>query len=580
MAVPEHEFTNPDTASLCEATDSLIQLIKARKSNGPRNTSAETKLRQRIDDILKKKPLAELLEPVPTNHQGAYTPLHPRKWAVVVRSLRTYSALSDPSLVSRSRRVWQTIEKYWTHAWAWVDYLHHRPNVDSVRLVIHLFMSLSENIENRRAEVVDLLHAEPNSIVLLIDVWFRIPEYMFQIRGNLALVPLAKAVAAVYCESDSVEIRAIVERELSRRVQGSGHRLFRHVARLLRILLTLSDKEEDGGVLASLELSSQLLVDRTHSLHPSVLPRDMINVCVALVRRHAGQPYEVVAQAACFFLEQAWTLTADLRPIIWSLQEGLLPNILCMKQPKLRKGDPMVLLKQLQPALSHRRVLRTFWHAYQRDKLSIEKAPWHPKILDDLIERAEKHWAIFEKLQKEWDATTTHCHNPDCPLPALDIYQCPCKTAYYCSRECQRQNWKDDHRTKCHFFRWDLIEETKVPLPHRTVLSLSRRRLSTQRLLSPLQLAGHRLPNPDQQGLHGRPPERGLRGSEETRPDPDEDVQPDCGLGARRAEVLGWRRAVFYTAEDGGLADGAEYGERVHVGDAAGGDVGIERFGG
>ncbi|KAL1722089.1 hypothetical protein EV715DRAFT_287587 [Schizophyllum commune] len=327
-------------------------------------------------------------------------------------------------------------------------------------------MSLSENVEHRRAEIVDLLHAEPNCVVLLIDVWFRIPEYMFQIRGNLALVPLAKAMATVYCESDSVEIRAIVERELSRRVQGSGHRLFRHVARLLRILLTLSNKEEDGGVLASLELSSQLLVDRTHSLHPSVLPRDMINVCVALVRRHAGQPYEVVAQAACFFLEQAWTLTADLRPIIWALQEGVLPNILCMKQPKLRKGDPMVLLKQLQPALSHRRVLRTFWHVYQRDKLSIEKAPWHPKILDDLIERAEKHWAIFEKLQKEWDATTTHCHNPDCPLPALDLYQCPCKTAYYCSRECQRENWKDDHRTKCHFFRWDLIEETKVPLPH------------------------------------------------------------------------------------------------------------------
>ncbi|KAL1740830.1 hypothetical protein HDZ31DRAFT_46699 [Schizophyllum fasciatum] len=336
-----------------------------------------------------------------------------------------------------------------------------------MRLIIGLFQYASDNVEDHRIETTSLLLAQPNSLVLLLDVWFRLPQFLLEIQGNHALFPLSKAVAEIYCELDNLELKAIVERELHRGAHGNGRRLYRHIARLISILMTLRDDEDEGGILAMLGLASCLLPDgQTHDLRPSVMPRDMINASVAIVRRHAGQPYEIMVQSACFFLNLAWTGAADLRPLLWSLQEGVLPNILRMRQTKLRKGDPTLLLRNIEKALAHRRVLRTFWHAYQRDKQAIEQASWHPMILDDILRRAQQNWVILQELQDTWSSMSSHCYNTDCPTPALQLYQCPCKFAYYCSKECQKKAWRSNHRRACHASMWAYIEETKGGFPY------------------------------------------------------------------------------------------------------------------
>ncbi|RLN72324.1 hypothetical protein BBJ28_00022129 [Nothophytophthora sp. Chile5] len=48
-------------------------------------------------------------------------------------------------------------------------------------------------------------------------------------------------------------------------------------------------------------------------------------------------------------------------------------------------------------------------------------------------------------LPELWSA---HCHK--CFVSGVPLSRCGrCRTAYYCSRECQQQDWKPDHRKEC-----------------------------------------------------------------------------------------------------------------------------------
>uniref|UniRef100_D8PQT5 MYND-type domain-containing protein n=1 Tax=Schizophyllum commune (strain H4-8 / FGSC 9210) TaxID=578458 RepID=D8PQT5_SCHCM len=411
-------------------------------------------LRTRI--VLKRKhPFTELIPTPPS--RGDYTSISPQERAIIIRSIRTYAAIVD-SKYNRSRIVWQTVEKYWQHVWSWIDFLHRRPNPDSIRVVIAIFDGLTQNTEH--PPVRGLLLSQPNAIAILVDCWFRLPRQadILNIKPWMALIPLTQAISAIYCDLDDEAMDFIIERELYRGARGSGRRLFRHIATIIRTLIDLPLEQEHGALVTVVELASALFAEGNNPyLQPQPMPRSMVRAAVQLVRKDAGSKFEILAQAACFFLHMTWE-EMDLRPMLWSLKEGLLPHILRMKDPELRKDQPAELLKLIHIGLAHRRVLRMFWKVYERDRKEIENAPWKPKQFTEMLKRAERNRETYEELLPTWRGTEGYCHNPE------TLYQCPCKTSYYCSIECQRADW-DIHKDDCHMWQWYKFEETEHPRP-------------------------------------------------------------------------------------------------------------------
>ncbi|KAL1737339.1 hypothetical protein EV714DRAFT_196571 [Schizophyllum commune] len=432
---------------------SMRRRISFTTSFGP---PQESLLRHRIDDILKRKhPFTELVPTPPS--RGDYTSISPQEKAIIIRSIRTYASLVDVRY-NRSRIVWQTVEKYWQHVWSWIDFLHRRPNPDSIRVVIAVFDGLANNAEH--PPVRGLLLSEPNAIAILVDCWFRLPRQadVLNIKPWMALIPLTQAISAIYCDVDDEALDVIVERELYRGARGSGRRLFRHIATVIQVLIDLSVEQEHGALVTVIELASALFAEGNNPyLQPQPMPRSMVRAAVQLVQKDAGSKFEILAQAACFFLHMTWE-EMDLRPMLWSLKEGLLPHILRMKDPELREEQPADLLKVIHIGLAHRRVLRMFWKVYERDRKEIENAPWKPKQFTDMLKRAERNRETYEELLPTWLGTEGYCHNPE------TLYQCPCKTSYYCSIECQRADW-DIHKDDCHMWQWYKFEETEHPCP-------------------------------------------------------------------------------------------------------------------
>ncbi|KAL1739212.1 hypothetical protein HDZ31DRAFT_49740, partial [Schizophyllum fasciatum] len=199
-------------------------------------------------------------------------------------------------------------------------------------------------------------------------------------------------------------------------------------------------------------------------LRPDPMPRGLIRAIVLLVKRHAGTSFEIMAQSACYLLQQSLD-TFDSRPLQWALQEGLLPHMLRMTQVDLRQSDPKELLEHVHTGLAFRRVQRVFWKTYERDKKAIENAPWKPKILKKIVQRAKKNHENYEALHERWLSSMDHCNNPQCPSPKTDLLQCPCKAGYYCSKACQRAHWHE-HRDNCHIWHWDAFEETDLALDY------------------------------------------------------------------------------------------------------------------
>lgn len=455
--IPSHDFCNPHTAILWD----IITQFEANARDVARPVRLK-KLRHEMDIVLKTKtPFTELLDP------PFQTPITPRRLTAMVAALRTYATLLY-SHYSGQRRVWQTIEEYWPQVWIWVDFLQRRPSTDSLRLVSLLFEAVRDNTE-KNASFTPLLLAQPHAIALLVNVWLHQLRYA---RAN-DLAPsffaksLAKSLTAVYTDLDNSEIKGIIEREIHRGVAGDAHRLFRHIARVVRLLFTMKDSEEDGALLATLEISSYFIAEeRDPLLLPRVMPRAMIYAVVALVQRHAGTVLELMAQSACFFLSQTWTIGTDRRPLIWALHAGLLPALLRMRQDRYRDESASELLMEIHKNLAHRKVLTAFWQAYERDKAAIERAPWQPERLRKIIKRAEKSNKALRVLREVWIPDMGHCHNIECPFPVPSLLQCPCKMAYYCSKECQKVHWNAGHRRNCHMWHWDLIEETKEKLSY------------------------------------------------------------------------------------------------------------------
>lgn len=458
-------FCNADTIAVWDTIAELNEVASRGVLSSSGKSAQLKRLRHQLDETLKRKaPFTELLERPPA--AGDYTLLPIQRLSAVVCALRVYVALFE-SQHTRSRLVWQTIEEFWPHVCIWIGFLHIRPNYESVKHIITLFDDVRQNLAH--AGLVALLLAQPHMIVLLTDVWLHMFRYLsaFEITIHQAMVPTAKAIAAIYSELDNADVSAIVEREVLRAVGNNAHKLFRHIARLMHVLSKLPVEQDDGALLATLEIASFFIAeDHNPLLRPSVVPRATICAVVELVKQYAGRVLEIMAQSACFFLVQTWTISTDRRPLLWALRAGLIPHMLRMEQEELRKADATELLKELWTNMAHRRVLRVFWQTYQRDKEAIEKAPWQPKIFKKILRRAKMNYAVLESLEEKWLSDMGHCHNLECPFPIPNMLQCPCKRAYYCSKECQKAHWNAEHRHQCHMWCWSLLENTKEPLPY------------------------------------------------------------------------------------------------------------------
>ncbi|KAF8875944.1 hypothetical protein CPB85DRAFT_1443961 [Mucidula mucida] len=93
------------------------------------------------------------------------------------------------------------------------------------------------------------------------------------------------------------------------------------------------------------------------------------------------------------------------------------------------------------------------WEAWERLKVTVNER-WQAK--EDYIEAGPKDW----------------CDNVSCQMfasPEFRLQQCGCATAYYCSRTCQRVDWKSGHKEWCNS-RQQIVKDGKaIPTTRRDI---------------------------------------------------------------------------------------------------------------
>ncbi|KAI5826137.1 hypothetical protein K523DRAFT_311997 [Schizophyllum commune Tattone D] len=64
------------------------------------------------------------------------------------------------------------------------------------------------------------------------------------------------------------------------------------------------------------------------------------------------------------------------------------------------------------------------------------------------LEAKNMHASAYKAFKKRL-ITIRRCRNPECKERAPSVKSCICRESYYCSKDCQRKHWRQQHRIEC-----------------------------------------------------------------------------------------------------------------------------------
>ncbi|KAJ7744733.1 hypothetical protein DFH07DRAFT_834222 [Mycena maculata] len=167
----------------------------------------------------------------------------------------------------------------------------------------------------------------------------------------------------------------------------------------------------------------------------------------------------------CLILLGALFLTRDgYRVLRFALQSGLLHALLCSSQRVLSanafQGLGFLLADILAPATVYYYVLSDLWTAYSEVADNIDRDSFtDPQIgvAWGIVERTTLHrHDVLRSFESEDHVCRRACDNVQCGIikEKTRFWRCSgCFALFYCSKECQRLDWRRGHRAFCSFYR-------------------------------------------------------------------------------------------------------------------------------
>ncbi|KAL1746889.1 hypothetical protein HDZ31DRAFT_33284 [Schizophyllum fasciatum] len=176
--------------------------------------------------------------------------------------------------------------------------------------------------------------------------------------------------------------------------------------------------------------------------------RDVVREVVDLMRRlHARrevQGWEGAARMTCTVLHTMWYREDGTRALSWALRDGVLPLLLEMYQHQQEQVilQSVVYIAVRTVRVSVVRAVKAGGHymPFENAKIPIGAAT---ALQDYFVER-------LTLLRQDWRRS---CGYRECPVRGqvdrLTIHWCPCYRRRYCSKSCQRSDWRN-HKSQCH----------------------------------------------------------------------------------------------------------------------------------
>ncbi|KAF7367611.1 hypothetical protein MSAN_00824500 [Mycena sanguinolenta] len=76
-----------------------------------------------------------------------------------------------------------------------------------------------------------------------------------------------------------------------------------------------------------------------------------------------------------------------------------------------------------------------------------------PHAQDNAEDESDEIWKGCEDVWHAWEAGCDTCSRAESETPKEQLLTCAgCLVAKYCSKECQRKDWKEGHKTQCHLY--------------------------------------------------------------------------------------------------------------------------------
>ncbi|KAI4519269.1 hypothetical protein K525DRAFT_206493 [Schizophyllum commune Loenen D] len=429
----------------------------------------------------------------------------------------------------------QLLDRIWFHIIDWITFLHPNsgylepepvPHVDGEPSGhIDTVISVSRALLKWKKPAAHLLAQTPQLYSQVMWLWLHIPDYL---TGNMSdriedfVVWLEILVEGMYAmlgahvdvdsDVDSLESDIDIPEEyepaavrhaiacVKYRPRKMYRLAIRCVQKLVDAIEIWNDKLVDHAlsfVARHLEivraLATELLVIGNHA-------RDVVRSVVHLARSlHALRPgHEAVGRAGSL-LGDFWDTATDNRSLVWALNDGAFPLLIeiCHSLPTDDTRRMLIGAGMFNVAArtAHLPVIR----AYTKHKGDASFAS--SRFLDDLDDLDDEEDSEDDEDDEEYskdldvslidrildkraqvakDAFPKKCANPQCDRKNSKLRRCPCKTVYYCSKECQAARWslhivdclKGTRKGMMYFGGFEIVEDANY-LSHRDAMFLS-----------------------------------------------------------------------------------------------------------
>ncbi|KAJ8075697.1 hypothetical protein PM082_021327 [Marasmius tenuissimus] len=419
----------------------------------------------------------------------------------------------------------ETLDRYWSSVWTWIAALargmqhKHFPSTELGRQRTEMFVGFGTDLllypvgnplrdtEAKRKKLEALVESTPMIVTALIGIWQHACEI------GLNEVPTSKLL-------DSISVFLILlnmENEIHER--GLPSRALEELGTSMEARRWDVSRVNMKGIIHELSLASpDFTVIRDHLLVTNILvaslgtrgnhtpTREAVRWVCTVMKKLALRRYnpfdpqkqskdvKITCLVECL-LYITHSLATDVYLGISALDAGLLLHICKLKD--LMNGHWKIYSpldtkdSKVVPAIQTAVLLRALTRYLIHQPILVRVVRWMKKIkrlgLDDwdgiedpqdagIAETLKVHWAALEDeaLRRESVEWTTPaqiiCGNENCTNTRIHdkftFSRCSgCRHAVYCSKSCQKKDWKASHKTLCQTMQSDIRLSKYVRLP-------------------------------------------------------------------------------------------------------------------
>ncbi|TRM66000.1 hypothetical protein BD626DRAFT_397762 [Schizophyllum amplum] len=353
----------------------------------------------------------------------------------------------------------------WPNAMRWVAFFHPKSgnvavsNQEAVLNTLRNFFSTTcEMYEGNRI----MLETE-GALSLLLDLWLDYFNYVptATLRGNARQVlkdeySLLLAIWRFFSEVPNPgrltyppAVRVVDG--LLALTNGNARRLHKKALsqRVARILTLQSIPTHDLAETISTVEELMALVNRRH---PGQWPRKVICTLVRAwkMTAHLSQGEEVALACAHIFITFHARGSSDYRYLTWAIRAGLIPllfQLIRMHTSTGTQATPPALLHYIRVQMVYRNFVRVL-RRYAGSAMVIREGDL--PYVEQFIRHYENSVQLIEKTA-DFRWTPIYCANKGCSLAMSEhaLKKCACRVTYYCSQECQSEDWKARHNRQC-----------------------------------------------------------------------------------------------------------------------------------